>query len=115
MNRDRILTLLEEVRDGATTPERAATNHNRAQSLKWQPREHIAKTREEFRQRMPKKMRRLANRNALLAKLVDSEVKCLDGLEFSEPRTKDFKAMLAALGVDRTCLALLVNAYRERF
>src|SRR6188768_543465 len=36
------------------------------------------RTREDFRQDMPKKMRRLANRNALLAKLVDKEVKCFD-------------------------------------
>ncbi len=36
------------------------------------------KTGEEFRLRMPRKMRRLANRNALLAKLKDNEVKCLD-------------------------------------
>jgi len=34
------------------------------------------RTREDFRHELPKKMRRLANRNALLAKLVDNEVKC---------------------------------------
>ena len=36
------------------------------------------RSREAYRQTMPKKMRRLANRNALLAKLVDNEVKCID-------------------------------------
>ena len=41
----------------------------------------FAKTRthEHFRKDMPKKMRQLANRNALLAKLVDGEVKCIIG------------------------------------
>lgn len=65
------------------------------------------RTREDFRQEMPKKMRRLANRNALLAKLVDSEVKCFDSLNFKEPRTKDFRAVLDAVGVNRTCLVAL--------
>ena len=54
-----------------------------------------------WRQRMPRKMRRLANRNALLAKLVDGEVKCLDTLNLDSPRTKDMKAVLDACGVER--------------
>lgn len=57
-----------------------------------------------WRQKMPRRMRQLANRNALLAKLVDSEVKCIDSLDMSEPRTRDLKGTLEALGVDRTCL-----------
>jgi large subunit ribosomal protein L4 len=65
------------------------------------------RTREDFRQDMPKKMRRLANRNALLAKLVDNEVKCFDALDFKEPKTKDFRAALDAVGVNRTCLVAL--------
>jgi len=57
-----------------------------------------------WRQKMPRRMRQLANRNALLAKLVDSEVKCLDSLDMSEPRTRDLKGTLEANGIDRTCL-----------
>jgi large subunit ribosomal protein L4 len=71
------------------------------------------KTREDWRLTMPKKMRRLANRNALLAKLVDSEVKCIDELRFEAPRTSDFKGLLTALGVDRTCLVALDGANRN--
>ena len=71
------------------------------------------KTHEEFRLGMPKRMRRLANRNALLAKLVDSEVKCFDSLEFKTPRTSEFRAMLDAVGVDRTCLVALDSANRN--
>lgn len=70
------------------------------------------KTHEEFRLDMPKKMRRLANRNALLAKLVDNEVKCFDDLSFDAPKTREFKAVLDAVGVDRTCLVALDNANR---
>ncbi len=66
------------------------------------------KTHEEFRLRMPRKMRRLANRNALLAKLVDDEVKCFTDLDFKAPRTKELKGLLDAVGINRTCL-LAVN------
>src|SRR5210317_1237653 len=58
------------------------------------------KTREGYRQTMPKKMRRLANRNALLAKLVDDEVKVVAGFGLDRPRTKEFRRMLDALGID---------------
>lgn len=71
------------------------------------------RTHEEFRKDMPKKMRRLANRNALLAKLVDNEVKCFDGLEFKEPKTGQFKAILDAVGINRTCLVALDSANRN--
>ena len=56
---------------------------------------------------MTRKMRRLANRNALLAKLVDGEVKCFSDLTFKQPQTKAFAAVLKAGGVDRSCLVAL--------
>lgn len=65
------------------------------------------RTREDYRQDMPKKMRRKANRNALLAKLVDNEVRVLDSISFDKPRTKDFVAMLEALQIDRKALVAL--------
>jgi len=71
------------------------------------------KPREAYRKDMPKKMRRLANRNALLAKLIDDEVRCIDDLSFGEPKTRDMKAVLDALGVDRTCLVALDGANRN--
>ncbi|MEM1331160.1 MAG: 50S ribosomal protein L4 [Planctomycetota bacterium] len=63
--------------------------------------------REDYHLDMPKKMRRLANRNALLAKLVDDEVKIVDSLAFETPRTKDFIDTLSALKIDRTALVAL--------
>jgi large subunit ribosomal protein L4 len=63
-------------------------------------------TREDFRQDMPKKMRRKANRNALLAKLVDNEVRVVDSIAFNEPKTKAFEAFLQAIKVDKTALVL---------
>jgi len=73
------------------------------------------KTREDYRQDMPKKMRRKANRNALLAKLVDSEVKVIDKLVPSSPKTREFTAFLSSLGIDRrTLVALSADEERSR-
>lgn len=72
-----------------------------------------SRTREDFRLSMPKKMRRLANRNALLAKLVDGEVKCVADLTFDSPSTKGMKSVLSMLGVDRNCLVALDPANRN--
>ncbi|MBX3365249.1 MAG: 50S ribosomal protein L4 [Phycisphaeraceae bacterium] len=65
------------------------------------------RTREDYHQNMPIKMRRRANRNALLGKLRDDEVRVIDSLAFDTPRTKDFKAMLEALKIDRKALVAL--------
>ncbi|MFO0860116.1 MAG: 50S ribosomal protein L4 [Phycisphaerales bacterium] len=65
------------------------------------------KTREDFRLDMPKKMRRKANRNALLAKLIDNEVKVVDSISMKEPKTKDFSAFLSAIKVDSSALIAL--------
>ena len=75
----------------------------------------FAKTRthEHFRKDMPKKMRQLANRNALLAKLIDGEVKCIVDLDFDKPKTKDFKAILDAVGVNRSCLVAVDSENRN--
>lgn len=71
------------------------------------------KTREAYRLSMPKKMRRLANRNALLAKLVDNEVKVIENLDLSTPKSSDFRRILEAVNVDRTCLVALDKANRN--
>jgi len=65
------------------------------------------RTREDFRLDMPKKMRRKANRNALLAKLLDNEVRIIDKIEFTAPKTKDFANFLEAIKVEKTTLLAL--------
>jgi len=62
-----------------------------------------------FRQGMPDKMRRLANRNALLAKAVDGEIRLVDTLSFDRPSTKSFRSLLGALKIDRSCLVALAS------
>ncbi|MFA9479019.1 50S ribosomal protein L4 [Phycisphaerales bacterium AB-hyl4] len=69
----------------------------------------FAKRPRDFRQDMPVKMRRLANRNALLAKLVDGEVKLIESISFEKPSTKQFGTLLQALKVDRSCLVALAD------
>ena len=68
-----------------------------------------AKKPKSWRVGMPNKMRRLANRNALLAKAVDGEIKLIEGVSFDEPSTKRFAAVLRALNVDRTCLVAVAE------
>ncbi|MGD9689396.1 MAG: 50S ribosomal protein L4 [Phycisphaerales bacterium] len=62
------------------------------------------RTREDYRLTMPKKMKRKANRNALLAKLVDNEVRVIDGITFAAPKTSEFAGFLSAIKVDHTAL-----------
>lgn len=62
------------------------------------------KTREDYRLDMPVKMRRKANRNALLAKLLDNEVRVLDALTLGAPKTKDVRKILDACKIDQSCL-----------
>ena len=65
------------------------------------------RVREDYRLDMPKKMRRKANRNALLAKLVDGEVRIIDTIAFKEVKTRAFKDFLEAIKVDRTAVVAL--------
>ncbi len=57
-----------------------------------------------YRQAMPKKMRQLALRCVLSAKIGDGELMVLEQLKLDEPRTKEMARILAALGVDSSAL-----------
>jgi large subunit ribosomal protein L4 len=50
---------------------------------------------------LPKKMRRLARDNAILAKIQRENVLIVDDLRCEQPKTKVFATMLSALGADR--------------
>ncbi len=70
------------------------------------------RVREDYHLDMPKKMRRKANRNALLSKLIGSEqfgpeVRVIESLDFDKPGTKAFKSMIEALNLDRSALVAL--------
>ena len=58
----------------------------------------------DYRQQIPRKMRRLALKCVLSAKAGDGELKVLDGFNFAEPRTKKMIDVLLALGIDSSAL-----------
>ncbi|MHB1133423.1 MAG: 50S ribosomal protein L4 [Chloroflexota bacterium] len=60
----------------------------------------------DYRQRMPKRMRQAALRNALSAKVADQSLVLLQGLEFEAPKTKQMVAVLQAFAV-RSALVVL--------
>ena len=64
-----------------------------------------------YRQAVPKKMRRLALRCVLSAKVRDEELIILEQLKLDQPRTKEIVSILAALGVDSS--ALIVTSEPE--
>lgn len=65
----------------------------------------------DYRQTLPKKMRRLALRCVLSAKAGDGELKILEGLDFEEPKTKKMVQIFTALKVDSS--VLIVTAEPE--
>ena len=63
-----------------------------------------------YRQEMPKKMRRLALRCVLSAKVRDKELTVLEKLELAQPKTREMERILAALGVDSSALIVTGKA-----
>jgi large subunit ribosomal protein L4 len=63
-----------------------------------------------YRQAMPKKMRRLALRCALSAKARDGELAVVDSLALDEPKSKEMDRILQALKVDSTALVVTSEA-----
>jgi len=61
-----------------------------------------------YRQRLPKKMRRLAIRCLLSAKLAEGELKVVDELKLQKPRTKEMLKILQALQLNSSTLIALV-------
>jgi large subunit ribosomal protein L4 len=66
----------------------------------------------DYTQRMPRKMRRLAVRSALSAKMHDGSIRFLDGISMSAPRTKDMVEVISAFNPDKR-KTLLVLADRD--
>ena len=60
----------------------------------------------DYRQALPKKMRRLALRCLLSAKVRDGELIAVQELDLAEAKTKEMSRILSALGVDSTVLVV---------
>jgi large subunit ribosomal protein L4 len=62
-----------------------------------------------YRQSMPKKMRQLALKCLLSAKIREGNMRLLKELDFQEPKTKDMVSVLSSLGIDSS--ALIITAH----
>lgn len=60
----------------------------------------------DFDKDMPKKMRRLAIRSVLSAKVADGSLRVISGLEMTKPSTKELQGVIRALGFERSVLVV---------
>jgi large subunit ribosomal protein L4 len=63
-----------------------------------------------YRQSMPKKMRKLALKCLLSAKVREGNIKLIQELDFKEPKTKDMINVLSSLGIDSPTLILTAQS-----
>ena len=61
----------------------------------------------DYERKTPRKIRRLAIRQALSDKVATGHILLMDALTFEEPRTKDMEALLANLPLERHALLLM--------
>lgn len=67
----------------------------------------------DYRQEMPKKMRRLALKSVLSAKARDGELFIVEALDFAAPKTKEMVRVLTALGLNGSTLLVTSGAPRN--
>ena len=63
-----------------------------------------------YRQLMPKKMRKLALKCLLSAKVREGNIKLVQELDFNEPKTKEMINVLSSLGIDSSALILTAQS-----
>ncbi|WML55548.1 50S ribosomal protein L4 [Neobacillus sp. PS3-12] len=59
--------------------------------------------------KLPKKVRRLAIKSALSSKVLEENILVLESLALETPKTKDFKAVLTGLSVDKKALVVTAD------
>jgi len=59
--------------------------------------------------KLPKKVRRLAIKSALSTKVLEENILVLESLAFEAPKTKDFKAVLNGLSVEKKALVVTAD------
>jgi large subunit ribosomal protein L4 len=63
-----------------------------------------------YRQSMPKKMRKLALKCLLSAKIREGNIRLVQELDFKEPKTKGMMNVLSSLGIDSSALVLTAQS-----
>jgi large subunit ribosomal protein L4 len=61
----------------------------------------------DWRQAIPKQMRRAARNHAILSKIQSNEIRVLDAIKLDQPKTKLMVQVYKALGIERSCLFAL--------
>lgn len=61
----------------------------------------------DYSQRTPKKMKKLALRSALSARAAEGAVMVVDSIDWTEPKTRQAKGLLEAMGIDQKTLVVL--------
>lgn len=67
----------------------------------------------DYRQDLPKKVKRLARKSAFSYKLKDEQLMVVDDFNFDKPKTKDFAQMLQALNVSGKRILVLTNGKND--
>lgn len=67
----------------------------------------FGKKNRDFRQILPRKMRRAATNSAILAKLFGEDLVIIDKMSFDAPKTSQMAGLLEALKIERSCLVTL--------
>jgi large subunit ribosomal protein L4 len=75
----------------------------------------FAKRTRDFRQRLPRKMRKAALNSAILAKIIGQDLMVLDGLAMEAPKTRQMVGILKSLKVNRSCLLALAGLDRNAY
>ncbi|MCL2694551.1 MAG: 50S ribosomal protein L4 [Oscillospiraceae bacterium] len=107
-----------EVRGGGKKPWRqkgtGRARHGSTRSPQWRHGgvAHAPKPRS-YRYSLNKKVRRIAMKSALSAKVIDGDMLVLDGLKVDEYKTKTVVKLMNALGVERKAL-LVLNGVDEK-
>lgn len=65
----------------------------------------------DYSYRLPRKAVRLATRMAVASKLKSSQVKVIDGLSFSAPKTSEMADILRALGMDEASTLIAIESH----
>jgi len=65
------------------------------------------------RKKLSKKMRRAALNSAILAKMLGQDLLIVDGLQASQPKTKEMAAVMSNLKINRSCLLTLAERDRN--
>ena len=61
----------------------------------------------DYSQRMPRQMRRLALRSALSQKAKDEQIRVIESFVFDEPKTRQARELMEAIGFDSSTLVVL--------